>query len=423
MNVVVNSRSRRALAALLCAVLVVTAGCLGGLTGSERDGTTTTDAPGTPVGTTDAPGGADETATADGRPYPATLPDGEAILARHTGLVEERGSVTVRSTFEFRSASVDVTQNTTIRSDLDAETYNRSIEHIDGLTAVTYGSFGEGAVEMSVLSTGKRRYHEARAVERRKALAGVEAGAFDKYDFEYAGTVEAEGTTLHHYTVTSLDQVVVREIGTVTGEVSPENISAFTRDAYFTEAGRLVRYEAHMVYDYGGERTVSQTLRVTDVGETSVEEPAWYDEAKRSIENRPRPDDVVTRTDSDRGATLSVTGERHAVGGQYTDVEVREPWFCCLYNEGTNASRASEIVGLDLPETYGESSLTVEYDESRVPDGDESGLVLVRFDREAQTFVRVEATHDAEANTFTLDSPAKADYAVFHWETWVAQFD
>lgn len=420
MTVLSGINLRRSVAALLCVVLVVTAGCLGGLAGTETPGgpVTTGDAGTTVTGTADG-----DAATTDGKPYPATLPDGEAIVAQHTGLVEERGSVTLRSVLDMRLDERELSQTIAVRTDLESGTYLHAIDHGDGQRTVSYGAFGEQAVEMNVISTGKQSYYESESVERWRAVVGTRGGAFTKYDFEYAGTVEENGTTLHHYTVRSIDQVAVRENGTITGEISPENVSTFTRDAYFTGEGRLVRYDAHIVYDNRGTRNVTQTLRITDVGETTVEEPDWYDEATDTIENRPRPDDVVTKTDSYRGATLSVTGERRNVGGQYTHIEVREPWFCCPYNDATNASRASPFVGLDLPETYSEASLTVEYDESRVPDGDESGLVLVRFDREAQTFVQVEAEHDAEANTFSLDDPAKADYAVFHWVTWVAQFD
>ena len=415
----------RAALALCCLAAVVTAGCLGGVLsdGPTTAPPSTADPAAAEVTSTDAGDPTDGTDDAHGRPYPETLPDGGAVLEGHIAALEAAERFTVVSNVTVRAEETTLVQRRTTAVDLATGRYNRTTRAAGGGRTDLYGRFGDSTVVRDVLVAGKERFFEHGGLDRRAVLAdGVTADAFGDFEYAYEGTVAVDGERLHRYRADGPEQLR----GTaVLGDLPAENVSAFARDVYVTAAGRLVRVETRMNYSHGGERSLRSTVRFEAVGATTVREPDWYDEGVRTVESRPRPDDVVTRTERHGAATLEVTGERWAVEGSRSALRLDEG-RSRLYNDATNRSRVGAfhevVVRLDDDE-YETATLRVGYDESSVPDGDETGLVLVRYDRDLQTFVRVEAArHDEDANAFVVDDVGTGTYAAFHWETWVAAF-
>lgn len=95
-------------------------------------------------------------------------------------------------------------------------------------------------------------------------------GALGTMDTEYVGSVERDGTTLHRVVTT-----------TPTDEAASGLASNFT--ALVDEDGVVRAFQATERRTVEGEEVlVTRTIRVTRLGDTTVERPVWYD---RAVEN------------------------------------------------------------------------------------------------------------------------------------------
>jgi hypothetical protein len=280
--------ARNSLLTLLVVVLAVTAGCLGtGGDGGAEDGTTT-DVPTTDVETTPDAGagqgnsGAD---TADG--WVATDPE---------NALRSAGSFTSTMRFSGTGQGAETGELTNRYSvDLENERFFGHVEAGDAAgTASVIEWFSADGVTYTRIGSGEEVVYVRDTEENRFSMS--EATLDDTY-FAYAaendewltreGTETYDGVTVTRYEATGVEkwayfEAYAREDGEVTD---------FEYVVLVDDDG-LVRYLSwHLagVDNSGGEsRPFSQTveMELTDVGSTTVEDPAWLSEATdRAISN------------------------------------------------------------------------------------------------------------------------------------------
>jgi hypothetical protein len=190
-----------------------------------------------------------------------------------------------------------VVTNTTLSDSHDASYATRDHTRIRLSDGAMYSTErGESVVQMYTLGNGtefvrfaaddgvkylRQRVADSQAEPLARAPA---AHALALFDFEHAGVTARDGDRVHVYRASGPDTL---------------NVSAVTalprgeRTVYAAKATLRVRSDglvtfARLAYQVGTEdrkRTVEQTLRVSDLGETDVSPPAWLSVARN--ETRP----------------------------------------------------------------------------------------------------------------------------------------
>lgn len=95
-------------------------------------------------------------------------------------------------------------------------------------------------------------------------------------NFTPTGVREVDGTTV----------VVLRADGSDTAESNETAITDYDATILVDEDGVIRSFEVTAAGEQGGESSsISFSLNVTDVNDTTVEEPSWLDEARNSSEN------------------------------------------------------------------------------------------------------------------------------------------
>jgi hypothetical protein len=268
--------TRRTLAALTVAALLLLTGC-SGLLGPA----------GTPTTTGNGPADTDPTATDDGSEdgpiYEPPL-SAATVLDEHAAALETAANFRYVQRSRFRgvngsgflqetraTASVDlaadetlVTQNVTLQGESTA-----------------YGNASVGYVRIPTPD----------GVQYRRAPGNLTATGFyhqppiGRYvrglDWSYRGTTERNGTTVHTYAVNETDQLTASEHGL--DIVSPENVTDIDSRLAIRADGSIDAFEYRVRGVVDGvlvEYTVSVDWR--RVGSTTVDRPAWVDDARNA---------------------------------------------------------------------------------------------------------------------------------------------
>lgn len=122
-----------------------------------------------------------------------------------------------------------------------------------------------------------------------------------------------------------------------------------------------------------------------------------------------------TVTNESIGASLQVTAKQP----QFERIALLEGAGSFHGGNGSQeAAAVSNTVTVILPPDATNASLTLQYDESVIPDGNESALGLYQYDISETTWTPIEATHDAEADTLTADVDRSNAFVVLHEPTW-----
>lgn len=289
---------RRTLAALLCVTLVALAGCSGG----DGPGASTatedpaeTDAPAatdTPQGTGDATedDGAFSTPTAD--PEPLALSsvrtdaglNTSAVLLAHSRALERSGGYRIETNRTVRDDEFTAIKKTT---GVGTTAPLRYLYRVNRTQIQPSGPVTDRTA----------RYHTPDRIYRRADVGGddepprhwtngssrasvgeqfqhgtvgfTEASFYLMYDFEFAGNVTRDGRTLYRFTADSFDD---------TGN-APRTATEPDATLLVDRYGVIRRFRMHLAYEATGE-TLDQSMRTTAVGDVTVEEPDWTDEAE-----------------------------------------------------------------------------------------------------------------------------------------------
>ncbi len=207
------------------------------------------------------------------------------------------------------------------------------------------------------------------------------------------------------------------------------NVTSFDATATVDRRGVVRSMSVDTTFVEEGETvTYSERFAVTDVGSTTVAEPSWVDTARARdtrSESRSTPRGNVTRslTDERLGAVVTATGRPEAI-----DRLRISRWDHAFRDSETvrNASVSSfvEVIGDGRVER---GTVTIAYDESSVPNGNESGLAVYRYNKSLQTFFRLNSTVDATDDTVTATTSRLLEdgeygnssaYVVFYAQTW-----
>ena len=200
------------------------------------------------------------------------------------------------------------------------------------------------------------------------------------------GTVQSGGEPLARLSADRSD---------LTRDVAADVLS-FNADLLVTEAG-LVREAGYMlVVERGGEReTLELTVSVTDIDRTRPTAPAWLETALAEL-GPPLPPGETSRTlsDTDLGATMTVVGSESAV--ETADLRAAPDR---LWTDAVETARASPVVRASASERLSNATITLQYDESRVPESDERGLWVFVYNGTYDTYLQMATTIDPNNDT------------------------
>ncbi len=245
----------------------------------------------------------------------------------------------------------------------------------------------------------------------RYAINGVPR-FLDMFELTYDGRTTLDGQEVYRYSATSPDQVnALRGFG---GAGSNESLESIQATMYVTESGLITQLGYSIAFDTGdGMHNIKAVTKYEAVGEVSVSEPGWVEDAEAAD----RGELNVTRTvrNETADAELTLTANR-ALFDSIQLLAGPGP----LYN-GNNTyeeAAASSAVTAVIPPTATNASVTIAYDESAVPDGGESELAVYRYVIEEGTWERVEASQDSDADEFTVDISKSETLVVMHEPTW-----
>lgn len=119
------------------------------------------------------------------------------------------------------------------------------------------------------------------------------------------------------------------------------------------------------------------------------------------------------------GGKVDVTGEGDVASG----VSITNGSRTVFQNNATQNASVSKFVEFEADKTFEEANVTVSYDESKVPNGDEAGLAVYTFNESLQTFVRLNSTVDPANNTVTTSVKHFSTFAVFYVKNWNQVFE
>jgi len=275
---------RRSLILLGIVGLVVTAGCAGFL--GDDSGTETTTPQPTDETTERAADSTDETTAAETTDSAETGSDGSVAeaVADHQRQLESSGSFTT-TLVQNRTADDDTANvSVEIRSDLQADEYvmqttgivlDRDLQ-LDRYTA------GDTTFERVALGSRERTRKDTEPydgnvepVDVGRAMGGKDlVGKMGEYDLENEGTVTHRGEEMTRYTADDPD---------AWGGPLPDGadeIDSLEMRILVDDRGivRMIEYRVSGTSTSGGTFYEYFHLEITDVGSTTVDEPAWIDE-------------------------------------------------------------------------------------------------------------------------------------------------
>ncbi len=218
--------------------------------------------------------------------------DGGALANETATAVEKAGSYTIESRSQLASNDSIELRTQTVRVDVDAATgFRRSTSNTSRGTDwlnTTEAVYTEGAMsyEKEVRNdTFRENYTDYTATEsQRPSIGAVEvstfdhgfASAVDSFTWERTGETTFDGDTVVRYESTGFD----RDGEFLSGAGTVSNVSG---TLLVDESGviRRIAVSGTLVQD-GTERTVSLSTTLTDIGSTTVEQPAWFSKAAES---------------------------------------------------------------------------------------------------------------------------------------------
>ena len=228
--------------------------------------------------------------------------------------------------------------------------------------------------------------------------------ALTPFDFDGPEQVSRDGRTLYRYTAVRPESYYASNTSTT---ILSANVTILVRpDGLVVNRTEVVR--AGTRFEEGGR--LERTITYSDINDTIVERPPWYDEAVAELTRVTAPS---------VNATLHVSAPPPS---DASEPELGDHGFVLPKN--VVGPRVSCVPQVDLPGWIDDARLTIGYQDRYVPAGDEGNLTLYRVNDTYQTFLAVgNATVDASANRVTARIDQSGYYAVLHRPTWQQMFD
>lgn len=359
---------QRLLAVTCCAVLVVLAGCAGGGPATDTATTTGTQTEATPTTTT--PSGGSNVTLAVGETIElatlarvhATHLDGQSYTLR----IDRRGGPKVAVVDENGLARVD-------------EPFRDTFFQTDG------------AAFQNETEDGTNRY------VARPTTRNVSTGA------DLIAATEGSLLVAHTTTVDGETRYVLTPGINYTNASGPRPY----RRAVATESGLVTNYTSGTFYPDRGIDVV-ESFTVTDVGETTVEPPRWVSWLRDAPVDDATDTGTVIVEHPDLDTRLRVTDDAM----DFRHVDLRENENDWLASGLVEEAGVSPVVNPIVRDRSANTTITVGYDESRLPEGASEGNVsLFVYNETLQWYVQMNTTVDAEANTATATRAHNVTYS------------
>lgn len=202
-------------------------------------------------------------------------------------------------------------------------------------------------------------------------------------DFRPNGTVQENGQTFYR---------ISADLPDLTREFDDVEATDFSADAFVDENGvvRSIGYRL-VVSDGNGSDLIGVSLSVSGLGATSVGQPRWLDRA--SDEDQLYTTRPVANETYRTG--LTVSGSR-ANTSTVSLANASERFYNA---SAVAAARASAVVTATSPGDVTVDAVTMGYDDARVPDSDEQGLVVFAYLPQYEAFVPMETRYDPVNDT------------------------
>ena len=127
-----------------------------------------------------------------------------------------------------------------------------------------------------------------------------------------------------------------------------------------------------------------------------------------------------TKQNESLGATVTVTAEGANATKAVIENGSREVF---RDRNESNPVQMSNAVEINTTGSFEEATVRLAYDESRVPNGNESGLALYRFNESLGTFERLSSSVDASGNTVSATTSEFSTFIVFYAANWNEIFE
>jgi hypothetical protein len=262
---------RKQIATIAVAALLVFAGCSAG-----GDGAATTTAP-EPTG--DAP--TTTTAGSGGDAVYESPLDAATVADNHASLVRDANTFTLVSTSNQSQGPQTITVESSIAANLESGEYY-SVQNASGQTVEVY-SYGNGtAYQRTSFGSGDTSYSTPRQTTNTSQLAGTQVESFvNAFTFSHAGTESVDGAEAHVYEASGVE--TLNESAPGFSGLDTENVTSIDAHVYITDDGLVKQFEYSLAVDtQNGEASISVRQQYVDVGSTTVEAPAWLDEAREN---------------------------------------------------------------------------------------------------------------------------------------------
>ena len=256
---------RHKFATVAVVALLVLAGCSAG--GGGGDGTTTqTASNGTTQGDVSDP------------VYETPL-DGQTVAENHRSVIADANTFTLVSTSNQSRGNQSASSESTLKANYESGAYS-SVQQARGRTIEKYVFANGTAYQRFELSTGDTRYTVPQRTANASTIATGQVATFvDAFQYELVGTQTIDGTETYVYEASGVSDL--NTSAPAFSNLDTENVSNVGAHVYITDEGLVKQfgYELGLTTN-GQEASVNVTQRFTNLGETTVEPPAWIGEAR-----------------------------------------------------------------------------------------------------------------------------------------------
>lgn len=339
----------------------------------------------------------------------------------HNESLRSAGSVTVARTVQVSTAQRDLNQRTEWGIDFESGRVYKSIKPLGGTGSEKFRTANGTVYER--LGSGSRQFvRPDRTTPLNTEQAIRVSSAFESMvdAYERSGTRTTGGIEATVYVIDSVDAL---------SEGYRENLTTASIENYrsvlvVAPSGYVVNSTVATTISRDGQtRRIRETVRFTDLGETTVKDPEWLANAK-AFASQPGPGDVVSRTYSATGEAglveLEVSAEKQeldppaTVGPQISE----NPTF---RNKLLNSVRVGSIARYYfLLDTVERAEIRIHYDQSQIAPENESELRIATYRGGDEFWDVLNTTVDEEENLVRATITDPENLEKYQGETMIA---
>jgi hypothetical protein len=218
----------------------------------------------------------------DGPTYEAPLND-VTVAENHEAVIADAGSFTLVSDTSQSRGERTQTLNTTVAVNYDTGEL-LSTQQAGPQTITTYVLANGSAYQRFESSRGTQYRQPQRAANASLYASGRIEALANAFTFSHVGTESVEGTETDVYEASGAEDL--NESARAFQSIDADNVTSLEARLYITEDGLVKRFEYELLLDSAGtEAGVDVTHTYTRLGETTVEEPSWLDDARTNTSN------------------------------------------------------------------------------------------------------------------------------------------